>query len=82
VCSKIAELTEGLSGREVSKLGVSWQASAYASADGLLTEKMVMDRVYDILRQHRQKMDWEADEERKKRLPLTEKEKSYTVASS
>ena len=27
VCSKIAEMTDGLSGREISKLGVSWQVS-------------------------------------------------------
>lgn len=25
VCTKIADMTEGLSGREISKLGVSWQ---------------------------------------------------------
>jgi ATPase family AAA domain-containing protein 3A/B len=27
ICSSIAEMTEGLSGREISKLGVSWQVS-------------------------------------------------------
>ena len=27
VCSKIADMTDGLSGREISKLGVSWQVS-------------------------------------------------------
>lgn len=58
---------------------VSFQASAYASADGLLTEKMVMDRVKDILHQHQQKMLWEAEEEATKRRPLSPKEITYTV---
>jgi ATPase family AAA domain-containing protein 3A/B len=79
VCSGIADMTEGLSGREISKLGVSWQASAYASETGLLTEKMVMERVHDVLKQHDQKMSWEVDEESRKRKPLSNKEKSYSV---
>lgn len=36
VCSKIAELTEGLSGREVSKLGVSWQVCSCSLGDMIL----------------------------------------------
>ena len=52
----MAEMTEGMSGREIAKLGVAWQAAAYASSDGVLTEKMVMDRVYDAIRQHKQKV--------------------------
>ena len=80
VCSTIAEMTEGLSGREISKLGVAWQAAAYASEDGRLTEKMVMDRVHDVIRQHKQKLLWETAEESVKRLPLmSDKDKSYTV---
>ena len=62
MCAKIAGMTEGLSGREISKLGVSWQAAAYASESGILTEAMVMERVNDIIRQHKQRMLWEAGE--------------------
>jgi hypothetical protein len=40
---------------------------------------MVMDRVQDILRQHKQKLMWETAEESVKRLPMTDKDKSYTV---
>lgn len=29
VCSTISEMTEGLSGREISKLGVSWQVNSF-----------------------------------------------------
>lgn len=56
LCSQMAVMTEGMSGREIAKLGVAWQAAAYASEDGILTEKMVLDRVKDAVKQHRQKV--------------------------
>lgn len=58
LCSKIAKITEGMSGREIAKLGVAWQAAAYASEDGVLTEKMVMDLVKDAIKQHSQKVHY------------------------
>ena len=58
LCSEIAKLSEGMSGREIAKLGVAWQAAAYASEDGVLTEKMLMDRVMDAVTQHRQKVHY------------------------
>lgn len=67
----IASMTEGLSGREISKLGVSWQAAAYASESGVLTEAMVMERVHDIVRQHKQRMLWETSDETNKRASST-----------
>ncbi|KAL0978425.1 hypothetical protein UPYG_G00170250 [Umbra pygmaea] len=57
-CSDIAKRTQGMSGREISKLGVAWQAAAYSSEDGVLTEAMIDSRVDDAVRQHLQKMDW------------------------
>ncbi|XP_072175253.1 ATPase family AAA domain-containing protein 3-B-like [Diadema setosum] len=62
-CSQIAEMTEGLSGREIAKLGVAWQASAFASEDGILTSEMIDARVSDAVKQHRQKLDWHKTEE-------------------
>lgn len=56
LCSKMATMTEGMSGREIAKLGVAWQAAAYASEDGVLTEKMILDRVHDAITQHKQKV--------------------------
>ncbi|XP_022090065.1 ATPase family AAA domain-containing protein 3-like [Acanthaster planci] len=64
-CSKIAEMTEGLSGREIAKLGVAWQASAYASEDGILTSEMIDARVQDAVAQHTQKVDWHKSEDAK-----------------
>lgn len=56
VCSRMAELCEGMSGREISKLGVAWQAAVYASENGVLTEKMVLDRCESAVYQHKQKV--------------------------
>ncbi|XP_065093177.1 ATPase family AAA domain-containing protein 3A homolog [Ochlerotatus camptorhynchus] len=64
VCSQMAELCKGMSGREISKLGVSWQAACYASEQGVLTEKMVLDRCEAAVRQHRQKMAWLSEHEK------------------
>ncbi|RVE73156.1 hypothetical protein OJAV_G00048340 [Oryzias javanicus] len=67
-CSEIAKRTEGMSGREISKLGVAWQAAAYSSEDGVLTEAMIDARVDDAVKQHHQKMDWLHGEEDAKSL--------------
>merc|ERR1712226_1623894 len=44
-CTALAKITEGLSGREIAKVAVAWQATAYASETGILTEQMIDDRV-------------------------------------
>ena len=51
-------MLKSFSGREISKLAVAWQAAAYGSDDGNLTEEM-MDVVVEIaMAQHHQKLDW------------------------
>ncbi|CAH0556759.1 unnamed protein product [Brassicogethes aeneus] len=79
LCTRMARMTEGMSGREIAKLGVSWQAAAYASQDGVLTEKMVLDKVEDYARQHKQKVEWQSEQERKesKSIYHSEKEDSF-----
>lgn len=64
-CSDIAKITEGLSGREIAKLGVAWQAAAYASETGVLTEEMIDEKVNDAVKQHQQKVDWQKDQDKK-----------------
>jgi len=61
-CKEIALQTEGLSGREIAKLGIAWQASTYASKDGTLTEDILDARVQETIKQHRQKIDWLKDD--------------------
>nr|XP_045238122.1 ATPase family AAA domain-containing protein 3C isoform X1 [Macaca fascicularis] len=53
-CEEIAELTEHMSGREIAQLVQSWQDTAYASEDGVLTEAMLDARVEDFVQQHQQ----------------------------
>jgi len=57
-CHQIALKTEGLSGREIAKLGIAWQASTYASIDGELTEEILDARVSEMIKQHKQKVEW------------------------
>jgi ATPase family AAA domain-containing protein 3A/B len=64
VCSKMAKMCNGMSGREISKLGVAWQAAVYGSEDGVLTEKMVLDRCESAIYQHKQKMAWLSEQEK------------------
>ncbi|WAR14656.1 ATD3B-like protein [Mya arenaria] len=61
-CTEIADRIEGLSGREISKLGVAWQASAYASETGILTEEMIDEKVNDSLIAHSKKVVWQEDQ--------------------
>ncbi|XP_075213213.1 ATPase family AAA domain containing bor [Lycorma delicatula] len=71
LCSEMAILMEGLSGREIAKLGAAWQAAAFASEDGILTDKMVMDKCLDAIQQHRQKVDWQSEQEKRESKSLT-----------
>lgn len=68
LCSTLATRTAGMSGRALSKLGVAWQAAAYASDDGRLTEQMCIDICDDAVRDHRQKMEWLSTEEKSRSM--------------
>uniref|UniRef100_UPI0010A28B52 ATPase family AAA domain-containing protein 3A n=1 Tax=Macaca mulatta TaxID=9544 RepID=UPI0010A28B52 len=57
-CEEIAELTNGMSAREIAQLAQSWQDTAYASEDGVLTEAMLDAHVEDFVEQHQKKMRW------------------------
>merc|ERR1712112_647279 len=63
LCSEIARMNEGMSGMEIAKLGVAWQAGGYASEDGVVTRAMIMDKVEGSRKQHTQKMSWLSEEE-------------------
>ncbi|CAI5442996.1 unnamed protein product [Caenorhabditis angaria] len=56
--TKIAKTTKGMSGRELSKLVIGWQASAYASETGILTEEIIDRNTADAMVQHEHKMEW------------------------
>ncbi|MCP9262056.1 ATPase family AAA domain-containing protein 3 [Dirofilaria immitis] len=50
--------TDGMSGRQLSKLVIGWQAAAYASEDGVLTTEMIDRCTHEMVNQHKQKIIW------------------------
>jgi ATPase family AAA domain-containing protein 3A/B len=81
-CSKMANMVAGMSGREISKLGVAWQAAVYSSEEGLLTEKMVLDRCEAAAYQHKQKMAWLSEQEQLDHKSITYVTAHKPVAAS
>lgn len=82
LCSEMARRLDGLSGREIAKLGAAWQAAAFASHDGVLTEKMVMDKCMDAVNQHKQKVEWQSEQEKRESKSigyLSAKDNSTTI---
>ncbi|KRZ56055.1 ATPase family AAA domain-containing protein 3 [Trichinella nativa] len=61
-CNAVATNLVGMSGREIAKMVVAWQAAAYASDDGCLTEQMIDELTEHAVRQHSQKAAWLAME--------------------
>lgn len=57
LCDKIADMIEGFSGRAISKLAVAMQADAFASADRLLTEEMIMKRVHKSIPRYLKRLE-------------------------
>ncbi|CAL2031852.1 unnamed protein product [Caenorhabditis brenneri] len=66
-CNEIAKKTHGMSGRELSKLVIGWQASAYASETGILNEEILDRNTADAMIQHEHKMEWLEKEQLKAR---------------
>jgi len=62
VLEKIAGQTEGFSGREINKLAISLQASVYASPDLLFRERMLYERLQEMMQANQQKAVWSKDE--------------------
>jgi len=63
LCSEVAVATDGMSGREIAKLGVAWQAGGYCSEDGVVRRSMIMEKVKDAQIAHKQKMSWLSEDE-------------------
>jgi len=71
LCSEIASKTDGMSGREIAKLGVAWQAGGYASEEGIVSRAMIMEKVEDSVVQHHKKMAWLSDEENRENRQIS-----------
>ncbi|THD27174.1 ATPase family AAA domain-containing protein 3-B [Fasciola hepatica] len=66
-CTEVARLTDGLSGREISKIAIAWQTAAYASEDGILTKQMMEQVVNSAIIANKKKREW-----RRHRLPASD----------
>lgn len=75
LCNEIALKTTGMSGREIAKMGVAWQASGYSSEDGVLTRAMIMEKVQDAVSSHEQKIKWLSEEEVRENRQVSYKSK-------
>ena len=56
---KVAQVTEGFSGRQLSKLAIAWQAAAFGSTDNTLTHKMMLNVLDLHLKQQELKGTWQ-----------------------
>ena len=54
----ISNRISGFSGREITKLVISWQAQAYSSQDRSLSEANMEECIRVMLQQHKQKLIW------------------------
>ena len=81
LCSEIAEKAVGMSGREIAKLGVAWQAAGYSSDDGVLTKAMIMEKVDDALNSHKQKVRWLSEEEIRENRQVAYKSRKNQAAT-
>jgi ATPase family AAA domain-containing protein 3A/B len=55
---QVAEMTEGFSGRAISKLAIAWQAAAYGTSNAILDKQMLLDTVTRHQRSARMKEQW------------------------
>ncbi|KAL5109114.1 ATPase family AAA domain-containing protein 3 [Taenia crassiceps] len=57
-CKEVAARTEGLSGRELSKVAIAWQTAAFSSEDGTLNEEMMDNVVENAVAANKKKQEW------------------------
>ena len=58
------DATDGFSGREISKLAIAWQATAYGSVDATFTPALMTDVLEVFISQRKLRATW--DEEQSK----------------
>ena len=59
ILKKVAEETEGLSGRGIFKLVTSWEQALYQSVEGTLTKDMIDKNVARAVEEMKEKQVWE-----------------------
>lgn len=69
-----AVATEGFSGREISKLAIAWQATAYGTANAAIDAEMMTEVLQEVLKGKTQKFKWLSKEDAEK---MTEDDGSH-----
>ncbi|KAK4337352.1 hypothetical protein RND71_043622 [Anisodus tanguticus] len=57
-CSKVAEMTEGFSARQIFKLANAWQKATYITIEGIMTENLLMKTVDNFLENQKKNQLW------------------------
>lgn len=65
-CTKVADLTDGMSGREITNLALDWQMTTYASRDGVFSEEIMLKRAQAAVQHKKHKVSWRSAHETKK----------------
>jgi ATPase family AAA domain-containing protein 3A/B len=61
---RIAEETEGFSGREIMKMVVAWHDAAFTTPDAVLTPEVMEKVLSKFKQQHKLKKNWSKEEAR------------------
>jgi ATPase family AAA domain-containing protein 3A/B len=69
---KVVELTEGFSGRAISKLAIAWQAAAYGTADSKLDQATFFKTVELHKQSSQQKELWLVQEKERAHMLTTD----------
>lgn len=67
-CSQIADMTSGMSGREITNLALDWQMTTYASLEGIFTEDIMIKRAEAAVQHKKHKVSWRSDHETSKTI--------------
>ncbi|KAK7081805.1 protein of unknown function (DUF3523) [Halocaridina rubra] len=62
-CTKVADMTEGMSGREITNLALDWQMTTYASREGTFTEAIMLKRAEAAVEHRKHKVSWRSSHE-------------------
>lgn len=63
VLRSVATVTEGYSGREISKLAIAWQAAAYGTANATIDKALLEEVLAESKNSKKQKSSWLSKEE-------------------
>ncbi|XP_042207021.1 ATPase family AAA domain-containing protein 3-like [Homarus americanus] len=67
-CTTVAQITKGMSGREITNLALDWQMTTYASLEGVFTDDIMLRRANAAVQHKKHKVSWRSSHEDKKTM--------------